>query len=98
MSDTTQEMVNCKSCGHITAVDPVDCRCLSCGEEVCLYCGCTSNRRCFAGLDEHEGCYRVRKGVCSGCVPSDQMRCERCLGLFTPKGIETRCDLCRNRE
>ncbi len=61
-----QDMVNCKSCGHVTAVDPEDARCRDCGQLVCLHCGCTNEAPCFHGLDEGS-CFWVRLGVCSAC-------------------------------
>lgn len=62
-----QDFVQCKSCGRVTGVDPRECRCLSCGQEICLHCGCTPSTRCYAGLDEHPGCTIVRPGLCSAC-------------------------------
>lgn len=61
---SNQDLVNCRNCGHISAVDPSNSRCLDCGEMVCLHCGCTNDTACNDG---GQGCYWVRAGLCSAC-------------------------------
>lgn len=59
MSEQNQDIVDCKNCRRVVAVE--DFRCLNCGELICVLCGCTENHACPGG------CFRVRSGVCSEC-------------------------------
>ena len=58
---TQQDIIQCKGCGHITAILD-DKTCANCGREVCRSCGCTDDHACQCG------CYWSKPGLCSACA------------------------------
>lgn len=74
MTEENQDVVECRNCNRIVAVE--DNRCLDCGEMICVFCGCTENAACEGG------CYWVRPGVCSECdIRNEFMTREELLTL-----------------
>ncbi len=68
-----QDFINCQNCQKITAV--VEGKCATCGEEICIVCGCTDSEPCL------DGCFWARPNVCSACY--EQIEAEDYEGSFS---------------
>jgi hypothetical protein len=74
MNEEDFDIVYCQHCQAIKAV--VQGKCSSCGEEVCLVCGCTDSEACA------EGCEWVRPNVCSQCDKDESILIEPNFNLM----------------